>query len=170
MPSRLTLALTVILIAPQLAGCGSQSLGSAFGPSLSETERVFLASAGTWDTNRDGQVTCAEWQGYLAELVAGADKSGDGALTPEEFATIVKTDRLFETADFAFWDTNRDGKITKAEMIEHPNPAFTLLDRDRDCTLSPTELSASRSLQISSIPTGSSAKAEPPPSGRPGAR
>lgn len=106
-------------------------------------------AAGTWDRNRDGQVSCGEWQVYVVELVASADKSKDGALSQEEFSTLAQTDRLFSTADFAYWDTDKDGKVTRTEMIEHPNPAFTILDRDTDCQLSPAELLAARSLQTS---------------------
>jgi Ca2+-binding EF-hand superfamily protein len=129
---------------------------------LDDAQRIFLMAAGTWDSNHDDQVTCAEWQGYLVELMASADKSGDGTLSEEEFATIVQADRLFATADFAFWDADRDGKITRSEMIERPNPAFTILDRDKDCVLTDSELSAARSLQQPpKMPGG-------PPVGKPG--
>lgn len=117
-------------------------------------------AAGTWDRNRDGQVTCVEWQAYVVELVASADKSKDGTLSEEEFAELVRIDRLFATAGFAYWDTNKDGKVTKEEMMERPNPAFTVLDRDTDCVLSPAELLAARSLQ-----SGPGAQGGPPGGG-----
>lgn len=121
--------------------------GQAPGPQVSDSDRIFLMAAATWDRNHDGQVTCGEWQAYVVELITTADKSKDGALSVEEFAKVVQTDRLFSSAGFDYWDTNKDGKVTKSEMMEHPNPAFTVLDRDTDCVLSPTELLAARSLQ-----------------------
>ena len=124
-------------------------MGGAPGPgqNVSQADRIFVMAAVTWDRNHDGPVTCGEWQAYVVELFADADKNKDGTLSEEEFGRIVRTDRLFASANFAYWDTNKDGKVTKSEMIEHQNPAFTLLDRDTDCVLSPTELATARSLQ-----------------------
>lgn len=124
--------------------------GAPAGPQVSEADRIFVMAAVTWDRNHDGQVTCGEWQAYVVELFGIADKPKDDALGEEEFAKLVKTDRLFASANLAYWDANKDGKVAKAEMMEHPNPAFTILDRDTDCTLSPTELLAARSVQPSS--------------------
>ncbi|WP_171988079.1 EF-hand domain-containing protein [Hyphomicrobium sp. NDB2Meth4] len=133
------------------------------GQNVSEADRMFVMAANTWDRNHDGQVTCGEWQAYVIELVATVDKSKDGALSEEEFAKLVQTDRLFATAGFKYWDTNKDGKVTRPEMLEHTNPAFTLLDRDTDCVLTSTELSAARSIQSS--PEGGGG---PPGGGGPG--
>lgn len=143
------LALAVAVLLLGCAPTGGPLMGGGQGPGLqvSDSDRIFLMAASTWDRNHDGQVTCGEWQAYIVELIASADKSKDGALNEEEFAKLIQTDRLFASANFAYWDTNKDGKVTKAEMMDHPNPAFTVLDRDTDCVLSPTELLAARSLQ-----------------------
>lgn len=147
-------ALVLVITALGLLGCAS-TWGGGPGPGqMNETDRIFLMAAGTWDSDHDGQVTCAEWQGYLNELVASADKSRDGALNVEEFATLVRTDRLFAAADFTFWDTDHDGKVTREDMVARPNPAITLLDRDKNCVLTDTELAVARPLQNAPGPQG----------------
>ena len=49
---------------------------------------------------------CDEWKAYAAELFDSADAGHKGFVSTDEFATIIKTDRMFETADFKYWDAN----------------------------------------------------------------
>jgi EF hand len=65
-----------------------------------------------WDRNRDGIVTCDEWKAYAAELFDAADANHDGFVDRNEYATIVSTDRMFQTVEFSYYDTNGDGKRT----------------------------------------------------------
>lgn len=134
------------LAGAMLAACSSGSMNPFGGSGVSEIDTVFLAAAGNWDRNRDGIVTCDEWKAYAAELFDAADADRDGMLTPVEFATILKTDRMFETANFKYWDVNNDGKVSRAEFVDRPNPAFTLLDKNKTCQLTSTELSGGRQL------------------------
>lgn len=130
-----------------LAGCGGGASLNPFNSSpVSEVETVFLAAAGNWDRNRDGVVTCEEWKAYAGELFDAADANRDGFLTPEEYATILKTDKMFDTANFKYWDASGDGKVSRAEMVDRPNPAFVLLDKAKTCQLTSTELSGGRQL------------------------
>jgi Ca2+-binding EF-hand superfamily protein len=57
---------------------------------------------------------------------------------------VIKQDRLFQSVGFAFFDANGDGKITQAEFVEKPNPAFKILDKNGDCTLDGNELVQTR--------------------------
>ncbi|MBO0764170.1 MAG: hypothetical protein J2P50_06245 [Hyphomicrobiaceae bacterium] len=41
-----------------------------------------------------------------------ADANHDGALSREEFAAMARRDRLFEPAGLAYFDTDRDGRLT----------------------------------------------------------
>ena len=135
-----------------LAGCAAGTLGS----SVSELDLTFVQAASTWDLDRDGTVTCDEWKKYAGQLAREADANGDGALNPEEFRRMSATDRLFELAGFKYFDANGDGSITFAELTEKQNPAFTHLDKNRDCRLTPDE----RPTPLTG-PTGGAAKAAP---------
>src|SRR5262245_16877691 len=119
-----------------LAGCGGNG-----GPlaSASQTDLKFVEAVATWDMNHDGNITCDEWKQYATGLFRGADTNRDGFLAREEYAAMSRVDRLFATIGFAYFDANGDGRISLAELIDKPNPAFGLLDRNGDCTISPNE-------------------------------
>lgn len=136
-----------------LAACGTPVNPFSTGSSVSEIDRVFLAAAGTWDRNKDGVVTCDEWKAYAGELFDAADANRDGMLDPTEFATLTSTDKMFVTADFSYFDANRDGKVSRAELVDRPNPAFLLLDHKKTCQLTSTELTGGRTMMESAKPT-----------------
>jgi hypothetical protein len=145
-----------------LAGCGGNT-----GPlaSASPTDLKFVTAVATWDMNRDGNVTCNEWKQYAAGLFKDADGDRDGTLSRQEFDAMSRRDRLFATIGFAYFDANGDGRITLAELADKPNPAFALLDRNSDCTISPNE----RISLESKRPDESGRVSGPvPKSGRPG--
>jgi hypothetical protein len=103
---------------------------------------AFVRAAPTWDFDRDGIVTCDEWKQYAGQLFSAADSGNKGYLTAVDFATLVKTDHLFEAADFAYFGGGRDGRVTRAAFVDKPNPAFRLLDKRKDCRLTSEELRA----------------------------
>jgi len=117
-----------------LAACG--------GSAIPETDRVFLSAAGGWDRNHDGIVTCDEWKAYAAELFDAADANHDGFVDRNEYATIVSTDRMFQTVEFSYYDTNGDGKLDRAEFVEKPNAFILRFDRNGDCRVTGDEIRA----------------------------
>ncbi|MDX2264990.1 MAG: hypothetical protein NW215_08470 [Hyphomicrobiales bacterium] len=121
-----------------LAGCG--------GGSRSDEDRMFLTAAASWDANRDNVVTCEEWKAYAGELFDAADRGRTGALGPDEFKTLENTDRMFSVVDFKYYDASRNGRVERAELVDRPNPAFTIADANKDCKLSTLELTAARDL------------------------
>lgn len=135
-----------------LAGCGGAKLPTvgAINPfsstkSISDTDRVFLMAAGSWDRNRDNSVTCDEWKAYVGELFNGADANHDEALDASEWSSLVAVDRLFQTADLKYFDANGDGRVTRAELVDKPNPAFRLLDTSNTCVLNGEQVAGARS-------------------------
>lgn len=140
------------LLAVVAAGGCSSSMNPFGGSSVSDVDRVYLAAAGTWDRNKDGIVSCDEWKAYANELFDAADANRDGALDATEFDTIARTDKMFVTADFNYFDTSRDGKITRQELVDKPNPAFVLLDKKNSCQLDSTELTGGRTFMQDAKP------------------
>jgi Ca2+-binding EF-hand superfamily protein len=132
--------LAVVALAVQ-TGCATNKSPLA---NASLVDREFAVAAITWDLDQDGQVTCEEWKQYATQLFREADRNRDGFLSREEYAAMSRTDRLFDSAGFAYFDANGDGRISLAEITDKPNPAFTLLDRDHDCVLGPDELAGHR--------------------------
>ncbi len=125
-----------------LAGCSSlPSLTGNSSPFASSSllERTFIAAAQTWDFDKDGVVTCQEWQTYVTGLFRDADGDGNGSLDATEFKRLSQTDRLFEVADVSFFDMNNDGRVTLEELTGKPNPAFKLLDKNGDCRIERNE-------------------------------
>jgi Ca2+-binding EF-hand superfamily protein len=130
-----------------LAGCSSALLGAGCAgtrPELSDTiEGSFIRAAQTWDLNHDGKVTCEEWRTYAASLFKEADSDHDGTLTREEFAKLPKIDRLFEVANFDYYDVNKQGYVNQADFVDRPNPAFAALHHDKSCVINSYQLRAS---------------------------
>ena len=147
--TRMTRTVLVLAALLPLGACGTSpmsAIGSITGSkSLSETDRVFLMAAGSWDRNHDNIITCDEWKAYATELFNGADADRDDSLDATEWGNLVKIDRMFETADLRYFDANGDGKVTRAEFVDKQNPAFKLLDTAKTCTLSGAQVAGARS-------------------------
>ena len=119
-----------------LASCSSALLGAGTSPVLSDTiEESFIRAAWTWDLNHDREATCDEWRAYAAWLFKGADSDHDGKLTREEFAKLPEINRLFEVANFDYYDVNNQGYVTQADFVDRPNPAYAALDQDKSCVI-----------------------------------
>jgi hypothetical protein len=119
------------------AGCSTPAPGLREG-----VDGAFIRAAPTWDLNHDGNVTCDEWRQYAASVFKEADLKHDGKLTPDEFARLAKIDRLFETANFAYYDVDKKGYVTQADFVDRPNPAFAELDKEKTCVLKTYQLRA----------------------------
>ncbi len=158
---------TLALIA--LSGCSGNSLSSPFSSSVSDTDRVFLSAAGTWDRNHDGIVTCDEWKAYARELFDAADADHDGFVDRTEWATIVNTDRMFQTVDLGYYDANGDGKLSREEFVDKPNRAFALLDRDNTCQLTAAQVAGARAHSEQIFDTKKPESGDPREKGGPGA-
>lgn len=152
-----------------LSGCSGTTLSSPFSSPVSETDRVFLSAAGSWDRNHDGVVTCDEWKAYARELFDAADADHDGFVDRTEWATIVNTDRMFQTVDLGYYDANGDGKLSREEFVDKPNRAFVLLDKDNTCQLSSAQVAGARAHTEKVFDTKKPESGDPREKGGPGA-
>jgi len=96
-----------------------------------------IAWAATWgDTRGRGVYTCEEWKRYAEKLFKDADKNRDGFLNEQEFKAVQQADKMLRNADHAYFDDNKDGRVSRAEFIEKPNPFFARYDRKNECSVS----------------------------------
>jgi len=115
------------------------------GTQISEVERSYLQAAGSWDLNHDNVVTCNEWKSYAEDLFDGADANHDDSLDATEWKNLTNVDKMFVTVDMKYFDANGDGKVTRAEFVDKPNPAFVLMDKSGSCSLDANQIASARS-------------------------
>lgn len=147
----LTTSVCAISAALAMSGCSTSSMptiGSINpfgGNTISEVDRAYLQAAGSWDLNHDSVVTCNEWKSYAEDLFNGADANHDDFLDATEWQNLTNVDKLFVTADIKYFDANGDGKVSRQEFVDKPNPAFVLMDKAGTCKLDSNQIASARS-------------------------
>jgi len=93
------------------------------------------------DGDHDGVLSAAEIAAAPTALKS-LDKDGDGELSASELRLrqMTASDRAKHMLDE--WDTNQDGKITKAEAPDRMQQQFDTLDTNHDGALTEDELTA----------------------------
>jgi hypothetical protein len=128
---------TLILVFCAIAGPVSAQDNSEADP--------IVASAPLWDADHNGTYTCDEWKQYASRLFNLADRNHDGYVDATEFKTIQQAAPMFKEADLAYFDENRDGRVSRNEFVNKPNPLFSRYDKNGDCKVTPAELKATSS-------------------------
>lgn len=148
----LTASACAISAAFALGGCSTASLPSVgsinpfgSGNTISEVDRAYLQAAGSWDQNHDSVVTCDEWKSYAEDLFNGADANHDDFIDATEWQNLTNVDKMFVTADLKYFDANGDGKVSRQEFVDKPNPAFVLMDKAGTCKLDANQIASARS-------------------------
>ena len=119
----------IVWAAAALAQSSSDS-----GSRRSTGNDALVAWAMVWgDVGRTGVFTCDEWKRYAMKLFNDADKNRDGYLSAEEFNSIRNADPMFKNADLAYFDDNRDGRMSRSEFLDKPNLFFVKYDRKHEC-------------------------------------
>ena len=98
------------------------------------------------DANGDGDIAWSEVETLRLESFERADRNGDGVINtadrpPRAFAGRFDKALKRLQADF---DGNRDGQITKEEMLNAPAPVFEQGDVNGDKILAAEEIAALR--------------------------
>jgi hypothetical protein len=111
----------------------------------SSREDPFVRWAVVWgDPKHEGVYTCDQWKSYAAGLFDKADRNHDRFLDAMEFKAIQQADTMFKEADIGYFDDNRDGRVSRSEFVDKPNPLFVLYDKNGDCKVTFDEIAAGR--------------------------
>ncbi len=94
-----------------------------------------------YDTDGDGMITKAEYFAFIEQRFEKMDLNGDGTVTKDElyagrFYTYLPELAL---AVFRDSDTNKNGQITKNEMVKSEKIRFAQMDQNSDDMLSKSE-------------------------------
>lgn len=113
-------------------------------PSADKADKA-LAKLREADTNRDGSITRAEFAAYRASQWKRMDRNGDGVFSRDDLPALARNrwdsgERL--VALRRQLDSNRDGRITRAEYDSAPTLLFDAADADRNGIVTDAELRA----------------------------
>lgn len=95
------------------------------------------------DRNNDGAVSRDELLAYRSSQFDRLDRNDDGVLTQADMPRIAKIRERMETATARF-DSDGDGRITRAEFTSAPTAGFDRADRNNDGVVTKSELNAAR--------------------------
>lgn len=104
------------------------------------------------DANRDGAITRAEFAAHRLSQFDRADRDRDGAIARGDFRRLARfRPEAMERIDalIAQGDSNRDGRLTRAELQAAPMRIFDLADSDGDGRIDAAERSALRAAAAS---------------------
>jgi EF-hand domain pair len=141
----ISIAAVLLLAAPAASAQSAATGDSGRGQPAKDTPAA--NGPEIWDANHDGVYTCDEWKAYLDRLFTLADRNHDGRLDPSEFPVIRKADTTFAEADFAYFDENQDGKITRGEFVDRPSEFILQHDKNGDCRVTPDEINGTSTEQ-----------------------
>ncbi len=94
------------------------------------------------DADRDGFVTRAEWRDFRASQFGRFDRNRDGVLSAADAPPLMGRGALQEA--LGAFDTERDGRVSRAEFVDGPAPAFDRLDLNHDGVIDPREWKLAR--------------------------
>ena len=101
------------------------------------------------DADGDGKVSKEEWQAYQEKLFAMLDTDHSGALEAQEFMHPKQDVASFATGGFASGlstqdmliklDTDKDGKVSRAEFLVYQTKVFEMMDTAKTHSLDQNE-------------------------------
>ncbi|MES1150612.1 MAG: EF-hand domain-containing protein [Dongia sp.] len=90
------------------------------------------------DTDKDGKISKAEFDTESTALFKRLDKNSDGKIAADE----VPARHWGKGPQFGMMDTDKDGKVTKAEFTAAEDHMFQKLDANGDGVITPDEMQA----------------------------
>jgi len=138
---RKSICLLLLLAAASGASAQPSSRETSTAASRTRGYDPYLTWASVWgDREGRGVYTCDEWKRYVAKLFDQADRNHDGFVDAKEFEAIRKADTMFKDADIGYFDDNHDGKLSRAEFVNQPNPFFARYDKKGTCRVTLDEI------------------------------
>jgi hypothetical protein len=132
--------LVILCVAADLAEAQQRS-GSSSATARPSAYDPLLAWATVWgDAEHTGVYTCEEWKRYANKLFSEADRNHDGYVDATEFKTIQQADAMLKGADLGYFDDNHDGRLSRSEFVDKPNPFFARYDRKGACRVTLDDL------------------------------
>jgi hypothetical protein len=126
-------ALSLVLLCGATWFVAAQERKSSVSP-RSYGSDPFVSWAAIWgDPKHEGIYTCEEWRQYATRVFNEADRNHDGYVDAQEFEAIRKADPMFKDADIGYFDDNRDGRVSRNEFVDKPNPLFARYDKKGTC-------------------------------------
>jgi len=120
----------VLLIAAACPGTAQERKSSA----RNTGSDPFIAWAAIWgDPNHQGVYTCEQWKAYATRVFNAADRDRDGYLDAKEFEAVRNADPMLSNADLGYFDDSRDGRVSRSEFVDKPNPLFARYDKKGTC-------------------------------------
>jgi hypothetical protein len=151
MQQRTSSLLAALAAAALLSACAGKPAAPAAGPARPAGGHGQPAFLGSYDANRDGQVTRAEFDAIRLQRFQAADSNGDGVLSEAEyvaefegrlkrqyFAQGRQPDEAYANSikqahvRFGIVNRARDGRFTRAEDQAIAERTFTGLDTNGD--------------------------------------
>jgi len=154
-PTTFLAALAAAALLSACAGSPASAPAAQGQPARPAGGHGLQAFLGSYDTNRDGQVTRAEFDAVRLQRFRAADANGDGVLTEAEYVAEFEgrlkrqyfddgkqPDKAYENGiqqahvRFSIVNRARDGRFTPAEDAAIADRTFKGLDTDGDGTVS----------------------------------
>lgn len=98
------------------------------------------------DSDHDGRITRAEALAWRTRQWARLDRNGDGWFTRDDLPGLLASrwDAPRLTALRTAFDTDHDGRVSRAEFINGPMPGFDMADTDHDDVVTAAEIEAAK--------------------------
>ncbi len=154
-PTTFLAALAAAALLSACAGSPASAPATQGQPARPAGGHGLEAFLGSYDTNRDGQVTRAEFDAVRLQRFRAADTNGDGVLTEDEYVAEFEgrlkrqyaddgkqPDKAYENSikqahvRFSIVNRARDGRFTPAEDAAIADRTFQGLDTDGDGAVS----------------------------------